>query len=135
MAKNSRKRPRLVNYNDTTSNSMDTSNFPEPVPALRSNDSRYNQGRSFSYSPRGDRRRSGNAKGAQGYRSDLASPERRRRGSRSRGSSMSRGSSRGKSSYSPRPSGRRNHRERGRWDRASELRREEYEDRDNRRRW
>ena len=134
MARRSRKRPRLVDYPDTTSNSMDTSNFPEPVPAVRNRD--YGRARAFSHSPRGDRRTSGNANGAQGYRSDLVSPERRRRGSsRSRGSSMSRGGNpRGKPQYSPRSASRRDPRER-RWDRASELRREDFEERDSRRRW
>ena len=141
MARNTRKRPRLVDYPDTTSNSMDTSNFPEPVPAVRSRSSRERRDtRSYSDSPREDSRRSGNARGAQGYRSDLVTPERRdRRPSTARGSSANRGfsiprgSNRGGQSYSPRGSARRDPRRR--WDRPSELRREEYEDRDRRKRW
>ena len=122
MAKHSYKRQKLVDYDTTNStyDTDDTRNFPEPVPAVAP---RY---RSYTHSPRSeekDRRRfSGNGHGAQNSRPDLVTPERRRGSSQPRGR---RGNSRGRGS--PRPQERR-------WDRVSDLRREEAEDR-QRRRW
>ena len=124
MATNTRKRAKLVNYSGSSYNSDDTKNFPDPVPAT----SKGNQNRR-PYNPNYETpnsKFSGNGNGAQGSRSAQVSPGRNRGPSASRGMNRGRSASRGSPGRGRRDQTRRDDR---RWDRASELREEE---RDNR---